>query len=339
MSESQPSQGAPSQPDAPEGLASLAAAGARLAQLREAKGWSREDVSARLKVAPQKLAALESGDISAMPGTAFAMGVVRSYARILGVDPEPFAAALRREHGHPAVDLSMPASAGTGMPRGKVSLSLGSSSRHRPWLWALAAVVAVVVAAVVWLFSGGMANFPGHDKLIAAASEAQAGSAALEASTPAGASEEAAAASSAETASAPTQAASPVEAASAPAVAATVAAASAAVTPAPAPAPAAPAVSAAADQAASSAAPTAGQAVVTLKATQDSWFGVRDQSGKMVFQGLVHAGESQQVAATPPLKVTIGNTLGLGAITIDGKPVDPAKYANAQGNVARFTLP
>ena len=52
MSEPQPSNGAETnaaQP-APAGLESLVAVGSRLAQLREAKGWTVEDVSARLKV-------------------------------------------------------------------------------------------------------------------------------------------------------------------------------------------------------------------------------------------------------------------------------------------------
>ncbi|OXH83292.1 helix-turn-helix domain-containing protein, partial [Burkholderia multivorans] len=69
MSEPQPSNGAETnaaQP-APAGLESLVAVGSRLAQLREAKGWTVEDVSARLKVAPPKLRALEAGDISHLP--------------------------------------------------------------------------------------------------------------------------------------------------------------------------------------------------------------------------------------------------------------------------------
>lgn len=107
------------------GMASVAAVGARLAELRRTKGWSVDDVSARLKVAAPKLQALEAGDTSQLPGTTFALGLVRSYAKMLGVDPEPFAQALRREKGVPEVDLSMPASAGTDLPRGRVSIPRG----------------------------------------------------------------------------------------------------------------------------------------------------------------------------------------------------------------------
>ena len=63
-------QMAPGSAHAP--LDSIAAVGARLAQLREAKGLSVDDVSARLKVSPNKMRALEAGDISHLPGTTFA---------------------------------------------------------------------------------------------------------------------------------------------------------------------------------------------------------------------------------------------------------------------------
>ena len=80
-------------------LESVAAVGARLTQLREAKNWSLDDVSARLKVSPQKLRALESGDLSLFPDRNFAAGIVRSYAKIMGADPAPFTAALRQANG------------------------------------------------------------------------------------------------------------------------------------------------------------------------------------------------------------------------------------------------
>ncbi|MCQ0039681.1 helix-turn-helix domain-containing protein, partial [Burkholderia glumae] len=162
MSEPQPPRGAETnaeQKPVSAGLESLVAVGARLAQLREAKGWSVADVSSRLKVAAPKLRALEAGDISQMPGSTFAVGVVRSYAKMLGVDPEPFAQALRREKGVPEVDLSMPASSGTDLPRGRVSIPLGAPTHRRSWLWGVLAVVVVVIAAAMWHSGGDSANW------------------------------------------------------------------------------------------------------------------------------------------------------------------------------------
>ncbi|MDR8034412.1 helix-turn-helix domain-containing protein [Burkholderia cenocepacia] len=338
MSESQPSNGAETNAakPAPAGLESLAAVGSRLAQLRETKGWSVDDVSARLKVAPQKLRALEAGDISHLPGVTFALGVVRSYAKMLGVDPEPFAQALRRERGVPEVDLSMPASSGTDLPRGRVSIPLGGSSRHHPWLWGTGIVIVAVVAVLMWHTGGDssslLARFKGGDaEHASAASAATASSAAEEAATNA--------ASGAVANAVPAPAAA--SAAPAQAIASAV------------PAPAAPVATAAASQpvaataAASTAAPAqpasvvvaAGQSMVELKVKQDCWFSVRDKNGKELFSALVRAGETKQVAGDGPFKVTIGNKAGLDAVAFDGKPVDPAKYSAARGNVARFTLP
>ncbi|KAG8149455.1 helix-turn-helix domain-containing protein [Burkholderia catarinensis] len=339
MSEPQPSNGAETNAakPAPAGLESLAAVGSRLAQLRETKGWSVDDVSARLKVAPQKLRALEAGDISHLPGVTFALGVVRSYAKMLGVDPEPFAQALRRERGVPEVDLSMPASSGTDLPRGRVSIPLGGSSRQHPWLWGTAIVVVAVVAVLMWHTGGDssslLARFKGSDAEHASAASAPAASS-----------------SSVEEAAA--SGASAVAANEVPAPAATSAAATQPITSA-APAPAAPVVAAVASQpvvapaAASAAAPAqpasvvvaAGQSMVELKVKQDCWFSVRDKNGKELFSALVRAGETKQVAGDGPFKVTIGNKAGLDAVAFDGKPVDPAKYSAARGNVARFTLP
>ncbi|VWC61581.1 XRE family transcriptional regulator [Burkholderia lata] len=341
MSEPQPSNGAETNgaKPAPAGLESLAAVGSRLAQLRETRGWTVDDVSARLKVAPQKLRALEAGDISHLPGVTFALGVVRSYAKMLGVDPEPFAQALRRERGVPEVDLSMPASSGTDLPRGRVSIPLGGSSRHHPWLWGTGIVVVAVVAVLMWHTGGDSSSLLARFK----SGDAEHASAA---SVPAAASsssvEEAAASGASTVVANEVQAPAVASAAPAPAVASA----------APAPAPVAPVVVAAsqpvvATTAASAAAPAqpasvvvaAGQSMVELKVKQDSWFSVRDKSGKELFSGLVHGGEAKQVAGDGPFKVTIGNKAGLDAIAFDGKPVDPAKYSAARGNVARFTLP
>ncbi|QRR10281.1 DUF4115 domain-containing protein [Burkholderia sp. MS455] len=338
MSEPQPTNGAETNAarPAPAGLESLAAVGSRLAQLRETKGWTVDDVSARLKVAPQKLRALEAGDISHLPGVTFALGVVRSYAKMLGVDPEPFAQALRRERGVPEVDLSMPASSGTDLPRGRVSIPLGGSSHHHPWLWGTAIVVVAVVAVLMWHTGGDssslLARFKGGDAEHASAASAPAASSSSV--------EEAAASGTSAVAANEVPAPAAASAAPAPAIASAV------------PAPVAP-VAAAASQpvvattAASAATPAepasvvvaAGQSMVELKVKQDCWFSVRDKNGKELFSALVRAGETKQVAGDGPFKVTIGNKAGLDAVAFDGKPVDPAKYSAVRGNVARFTLP
>ncbi|MGG1943614.1 RodZ domain-containing protein [Trinickia sp. NRRL B-1857] len=353
-------------------LDSLAAVGARLAQLREAKGWSVDDVSARLKVSPNKMRALEAGDISQLPGTTFALGVIRSYAKMLGTDPEPFAQALRRVKGEPEPDLSMPASTGADLPRGRVSVSLGGTPKHRSWWWGVAAGVIVVIALAMWhqggdssawlarlkASAGGMAANPAGPASGVAVPASGATSTGLVLTQSAGAS---GAAAASDAGSASTEASAPaithLEPTSAPAasqpsgeqtasatVAASVPAAPPAAASAAAPAPSQAAVpqpqAGTSEQASTAAsAPASGVATVGVTVSKDSWFSVRDKDGKEVFSGLVHAGETKQVQGVPPFKVTAGNRAGLESMTLDGQPVDAAKFGPNKGNVAHFTLP
>lgn len=353
-------------------LDSLAAVGARLAQLREAKGWSVDDVSARLKVSPNKMRALEAGDISQLPGTTFALGVIRSYAKMLGTDPEPFAQALRRVKGEREPDLSMPASTGADLPRGRVSVSLGGTPKHRSWWWGVAAGVIVVIALAMWhqggdsaawlarlkSSAGGMAANPGGAASNGAASTSAVTSGGVVATQSAAASDATAASGPSASMAASTEASAPaitpLEPMASGSQPATVQGASVAVaapaslpaakqaqtqTEAAASAPATQPESPAAVSTAAASAAASGAATLAVKVSQDSWFSVRDKSGKEVFSGMVHAGDTKEVSGVPPFKVTAGNRAGLESMTLDGQAVDAAKFGPNKGNVARFTLP
>lgn len=63
--------------------------GQELAAAREAQGLALSDVAQSLKFAPRQLEALEQERFDALPGATFARGMVRSYARLLKLDPEP----------------------------------------------------------------------------------------------------------------------------------------------------------------------------------------------------------------------------------------------------------
>jgi cytoskeleton protein RodZ len=344
-------------------LDSVAAVGARLTQLREAKNWSLDDVSARLKVSPQKLRALESGDLGLFPDRNFAAGIVRSYAKIMGADPAPFTAALRHANGPVEQNLSLPASSGAGLPRGRVSVPLGGSPKRRSWLWGIAAVIVAVIALAMWHTGGDSAAW--FARLKASANGAtQATSSDTSASSSVAATEEATAntgsvasgdAASETSADAPgvqagTQTGtqpmpSPLGTNALPASSSAIAAVqgaaaraqSASMPPANAVKPAAPAD--AAVTASATASVGAGANELELKVAKDSWFSVRQKDGKEVFSGLVKAGSVQRVAGDAPFKITVGNRAGLDSLTFDGQPVDPAKFGPAKGNVARFSLP
>ncbi|KMY86473.1 putative membrane protein [Candidatus Paraburkholderia calva] len=333
-------------------LDSIPAVGARLAQLRQGKGWSLDDMSARLKVSPPKLQALEAGDISQMPDRTFAAGIVRSYAKILGADPAPFTQAFRRDGGSVEHNLKVPASAGTGLPRARVSVPFGNSTgRKRSWMWGGLAIVVVLVVLVMWHTGGDSAAWLARLKSSTGASSVTSSTGSNEA---AGASvvqtpDQAAVVNTGE-ASLPEVVTSPNEQpmprllgtnalpASSSALDAAQAAAQAATQSA---AIALAATAKAASSAAASASTVAGSGAnaVELQVKEDSWFSVRSKDGKEVFSGLVHVGSTQRVQGEAPFKVTVGNVKGVESLSVDGQPVDAKRYASARGNVARLTLP
>jgi cytoskeleton protein RodZ len=339
-------------------LDSVAAVGVRLTMLREAKNWSIDDVSARLKVSPLKLRALENGDLSLFPDRNFAAGIVRSYAKIMGADPAPFTQALRNANGPVEQNLSLPASSGAGLPRGRVSVPLGGPAKRRSWLWGLAAIIVAVIALGMWHTGGdssawlarlrastGSASGAASNDTTAASSVAtpDENAAAGVGGTSAGSSVEVANAASGATGATGSNADTstqpmphPLGADTQPIAPSATTAAQSAKVPA---AALAQASAPAAAMAASGASVGTGANALELKVTSDSWFSVREKSGKEVFSGLVHAGVVQRVEGDAPFKVTVGNRAGLESLTFDGQPVEPAKFGPAKGNVARFSLP
>lgn len=55
---------------------------------REKRNLNIEDVAEQLKINVRQLRALENGDIDSLPHPAYARGFLRSYAKLLGLDPE-----------------------------------------------------------------------------------------------------------------------------------------------------------------------------------------------------------------------------------------------------------
>ena len=70
-------------------MSEMTGIGQELAAAREARGLALADVAQQLKFAPRQLEALEQENFDALPGATFARGMVRSYARLLKLDPEP----------------------------------------------------------------------------------------------------------------------------------------------------------------------------------------------------------------------------------------------------------
>jgi cytoskeleton protein RodZ len=63
--------------------------GAELARARQAAGLAVADVAQQLKFARRQIEALEQGRYGDLPAGTFARGMVRAYARLVRIDPEP----------------------------------------------------------------------------------------------------------------------------------------------------------------------------------------------------------------------------------------------------------
>lgn len=113
-------------------------AGRKLAEARAQLGLSLDEVADRIRVRREFLEALEQMNVKLLPGKAYALAFLRSYARALGVDERSIVdqfqdeVALSREEN--AKPIRNPAS----RPR-----------EHRPWM-AAAVLVFVAIGFVGW---------------------------------------------------------------------------------------------------------------------------------------------------------------------------------------------
>jgi cytoskeleton protein RodZ len=303
--------------------------GALLAQARESQRLSVEDVSARLKVAAPKLAAVEAGDLAALPDVTFAKGVMRAYARILHVDVD---ALLARFQPRPVQVTEMARQREGGInqtfdDRRRFGARSGAGTGGR-WVW-LALVVAGVAAGgwfgldhmKQWLEARNSAAPAAHveaQEQPAQTSESGTVTAAL---PPVMAGADSPAPSEALPASAPATAASN---AAVPVAVAAVASTATVV-------PAAPAATMAPAAAGSA------QGELQIKFASDTWYEIRDRNGKVVLGGTAKAGQEVSGGGAAPYKVIIGNVKGVESMSRNGTPVD-LKAAN-RNNVARLTLP
>jgi cytoskeleton protein RodZ len=113
-------------------------AGRKLSEARKQLGWSLDHVAERIRVRREFLEALEDMNVKLLPGKAYALAFLRSYARELGLDERALVdqfqdeCALSREDAKKQIRN----------PRSK-------PGRERPWLAAVA-LMALASAFVAW---------------------------------------------------------------------------------------------------------------------------------------------------------------------------------------------
>ncbi len=77
--------------------ATASSVGAELAAARAQLGWTLADIANHLRIRRPYLAAIEEGRLNELPGEAYALGFVRTYATALGLDGEAMAQRARAE--------------------------------------------------------------------------------------------------------------------------------------------------------------------------------------------------------------------------------------------------
>ncbi|HUP92381.1 MAG TPA: RodZ domain-containing protein [Solimonas sp.] len=272
---------------------------------RERAHLSLDELAGQTKLARHTLEALERDDFSALLEPVYVRGYYRKCAKVLGL-PEAALIDLYQNRvtpRTPGTPSKLRLASGT---------ELGSASRLPIAMAILLVIAAIVVCGFLWFARGKPEPLPAS---VAARAEAI---------TPE-----------------PTPAApGPVE----PELPAAPDAGSVLETPAPAPVTTAPAQAAPAGSAAPAEhkpapPPAAGGAsgTLALSFTASSWVRIDDAAGKTLLNGLMRAGDRQEVSGATPLSVFLGNAPGVTA-EFQGKPVDFGAFKR-DNQTARFTLP
>ena len=262
-------------------------AGADLRAARERVGWSLSEMADGLRIRYQYLEALEDGRINELPGNAYALGFMRTYATALGLDPDEIARRFRAEAAEvdQKTELTFPVPVpARGVPAGALVL-LG--------------VVLAVGVYVGWYRLSGDGRLPAETSTLIPARLAPLAEQAVPMSVPP------LLPTLAQTSKRP---AAPAED---PVQRQTVAEADAVVLPAPA---VSPTQAAAAPAPAAIGATPADQAHIVLRANADAWIQVRDRSGTILLNRTLHAGDTWEVPPKSNLLMTTGNAGGTDLI-------------------------
>ncbi len=128
-----------------QGVAGATGYGARLAAQRERAGLSVTDVASTLRLHPNQIRAIEQEDLTRLPALAYVRGFIRSYARVLSVDPEPLLSDLN------AKLAPVRESVVDGMASDFAAARAAGRERMFPqWAIGIALVILVVLGVIGW---------------------------------------------------------------------------------------------------------------------------------------------------------------------------------------------
>ncbi len=293
---------------------SAARVGADLRAARERIGWTLPAIAAHLRIRLPFIEAIEEGRTGDLPGNAYAIGFLRTYAQALGLDPDEIARRFRAEaaEANRKTELNFPAPVpDRGIPAGAIVL-VGCLIAVGAYIgWYRMSGNSHPTAEIVQTVPERLAPLadtvtPPAPKPVTATPEQPTGLA--EAPQP-----PMPAISPSSAAAAPVPHALPALGAPSPAspVAAPSGTVLALANPAPVPMPTAP------DSAKTADAARLDGPRILIRAKADAWMQVREKGGQVLFNRVLRAGESWQVPARPSLLLTTGNAAGT-ELLVDG---------------------
>ncbi len=274
--------------------------GADVAAARERLGYSLVEMAGFLRIRASYLAALEEGRVGDLPGNAYALAFLRSYAAALGLDPDELSRRFKAEAAEISrkTDLVFPAPVPErGLPAGAVIL-LG--------------IILAIGAYAGWYRLSGEGRLPPETVPPVPARLAP-----LAEQTPPVAVPPVAVASSAPSGGTVAQ---PVARPTVPATPPAPVTQQVIIPPDRAVSPSSAAAATPGGSQNVAAAPPSGsdsQQGLLIRASVDSWIQVRQRGGQVLFSRILHAGESWPVPDTSNLLLTTGNAGGT-VLVLDG---------------------
>ncbi|GGI54519.1 helix-turn-helix domain-containing protein [Oxalicibacterium solurbis] len=292
-------------------------AGAQLTALREARGWTIEQVASQLNLASRQVQALEADNYAALPGMVIVRGFIRSYAKLLRADAAPILAGIAAEQSEPVV-LQDRGSLSATFSEGKMPSAKPNAASSK----ILFVVLAVVVIAALGFLAQRMGWMSKTDHAMNAANavkeEAPQPMTAPVSSDP----------SETEASAAATMQAPAVEAEQVAPVQPQAAVEEKTQTPA--------AVPIATESVSGSAAPVAvdSKNALVFQVKEDTWVEIRRADDSILVSRLLKAGTTEAFEITAPSSMVIGNAAGVN-VTLRGKPLD---ISGNSSNVARLNV-
>jgi cytoskeleton protein RodZ len=287
-------------------MTEMTGVGQELAAARAARGLEVADVAQQLKFAPRQVEALEQEQFGALPGATFTRGMVRNYARLLKLDPEPL---VQRIAGRCEVPDSSRLAVRYQQP-----VPFSDSARRSTFTY-------LAVSLGVLVLVGGVA-YQWHQERTAARKASVVAKAAKPASPKAEPTPPEAQPMPAETqpplAPVASAVAAPPAAPAQPVVQEKVITEpKTVVVPAPAPR-------------------LVGPHRLVVRTEGEAWIEIKDSADRTLVSSLNPPGSERVVRGRPPYSLVIGNASQV-SVTYDDKPVNFARHIRQ--DVARFTIP